>query len=86
MQNTPDGDGTLLDSTIVLAGACLGEPDDHDCMNLPTIIAGGGLAGGNHLVVPKHTPMSNLLLTLIQSLGLPQESFGDSTGPLSLTG
>ncbi|MES2606913.1 MAG: DUF1552 domain-containing protein [Pseudomonadota bacterium] len=85
MKNTADGEGSLLDSTLVLAGACLGEPDDHDCMNLPAIVAGGGFAGNQHIVVPKHTPMSNLLLTLIQNLGLPQESFGDSTGSLSLT-
>ena len=84
MRETPDGEGTLLDSTLVLAGACLGEPDDHDCMNLPVIVAGGGLAGNRHLVMPKHTPMSNLLLGMIQQLGLPRESFGDSTAPLNL--
>lgn len=85
MKNTPDGEGSLLDSTVVLAGACLGEPDDHDCMNLPAIVAGGGLSGGEHIVMPKDTPMSNLLLGLIQHLGLPQQTFGDSNGSLSLT-
>ncbi|MEJ1963166.1 MAG: DUF1552 domain-containing protein [Gammaproteobacteria bacterium] len=82
MSKTKDGEGTLLDSTLVLAGAGFGEPNEHDNMNLPVILAGGGLPGNRHLVVPTHTPMCNLMLSMIQSLGIPLEKMGDSTGPL----
>jgi hypothetical protein len=82
MSATKDGEGTLLDSTLVLAGASLGEPNDHDNMNLPVLVAGGGLPGNRHVVVPKHTPMCNLLLSMIHALGIPLDKLGDSTGPL----
>ncbi len=82
MSKTADGAGSLLDSTLVLAGASLGEPNDHDNMNLPIIVAGGGLPGNRHLVVPKHTPMCNLMLTMLHQLDIPLETFGDSTGTL----
>lgn len=80
LQDTPDGDGSLLDSTLVLGGASLGEPNAHDCMDLPALIAGAGVPGNQHHALAKHTPMSNLMLTLMQHLGMPIESFGDSTG------
>lgn len=80
---TADGDGTLLDSTLVMGGASLGEPNDHDNMNLPAMVAGGGLRGNRHIVEPQHTPMCNLMLSLIQELGVPAESFGDSTGVIA---
>jgi hypothetical protein len=82
MSATKDGEGTLLDSTLVLAGASLGEPNDHDNMNLPVLVAGGGLPGNRHVVVPKHTPMCNLMLSMIHALGIPLDKLGDSTGPL----
>lgn len=83
MQATQDGEGSLLDSTLVLAGASLGEPNEHDNMNLPVIVAGGGVPGNRHLVMPKHTPMCNLMLAMIQTLGIEQAQFGDSTAALS---
>jgi hypothetical protein len=83
MQATKDGEGSLLDSTLVLAGASLGEPNEHDNMNLPVIVAGGGVPGNRHLVVPKHTPMCNLMLAMIHALGIEHPQFGDSTGPLT---
>jgi len=82
MRATKDGEGSLLDSTFVLAGASLGEPNEHDNMNLPIIVAGGGIQGNRHLVMPKDTPMSNAMLAMIQALGIEQAQFGDSTGPL----
>lgn len=82
MRATRDGAGSLLDSTLVLAGASLGEPNEHDHMNLPTLVAGGGLPGNRHMVVPKHTPMCNLMLSMIHALGIPLDKLGDSTGPL----
>lgn len=79
---TADGERSLLDSTLVMGGASLGEPNDHDNMNLPALVAGGGLRGNRHIVEPKHTPMANLMLSLMHEMGVPAESFGDSTGPL----
>jgi hypothetical protein len=83
MQATQDGEGSLLDSTLVLVGCAFGEPNDHDKLNLPILVAGGGLPGNRHLVVPRLTPMANLMLAMIQHLGIPREQFGDSTSPLS---
>ncbi len=80
MDATRDGEGSLLDSTLVLAGASLGEPNKHDCMDLPAIVAGGGLQGNRHIALPQHTPMSNLMLSMIQAMGVESEKFGDSTG------
>ena len=83
MQATADGEGSLLDSTVVLAGASFGEPNEHDNMNLPIVVAGGGVPGNRHLVVPKNTPMCNLMLAMIHALGIEQAQLGDSTGPLT---
>jgi hypothetical protein len=83
MHATRDGDGTLLESTAVLAGASLGEPNDHDNMNLPILVAGGLMPTNRHIVVPKHTPMSNLMLSIIRAVDVPADTFGDSTGPLT---
>jgi hypothetical protein len=52
-------------------------------MNLPIILAGGGLEGNRHIVTKKHTPMCNLLLSVLQQMGVPAQSFGDSSGPLA---
>jgi hypothetical protein len=82
MRATKDGEGTLLDSTLVLAGSSLGEPNEHDNMNLPAIVAGGSVQGNRHLVVPKHTPMCNLMLAMIHALGISLDKIGDSTEPL----
>jgi hypothetical protein len=84
MSTTRDGEGTLLDSTLVLAGASLGEPNEHDNMYLPVIVAGGGLPGNRHLAMPRHTPMANLLLAMVHELDIPLDKIGDSTEPLSL--
>jgi hypothetical protein len=67
----------------VLEGPSLGDPNVHDHMNLPLIVAGGLVKGGRHVAVEKDTPACNLLLSMIQVLGIPQDRFGDSTGPLS---
>jgi hypothetical protein len=82
MKSTRDAEATLLDGTLVLAGSSFGDPNEHDHMDLPVLIAGGGMRGDRHLVVPKHTPMSNLMLSMIHAFGIPQETMGDSTGPL----
>lgn len=79
---TSEGEGTLLDNTLVMGGASLGEPNEHDNMNLPAMIAGGGLEGNRHIVTPKHTPMCNLMLSLMHKMDVPAASFGDSTEAL----
>jgi hypothetical protein len=82
MAHTPDGEGSLLDSTMVLIGCAFGDSNTHDNLDLPVVVAGGGLPGGQHLVVPKLTPMSNLHLTLLHRLGIAQDRFGESSGVL----
>jgi hypothetical protein len=82
MREIQDGERTLLDGTIVLAGSSFGDPNTHDHMDLPLLVAGGGIPGNRHLVVPKHTPMCNLMLSLIHAFDIPLDKMGDSTGPL----
>lgn len=87
LQATPDGDGSLLDHTLLLYGYGMSDPNIHLAMNIPTVVVGGGetfgIKGGRHLRYPD-TPVSNLQLTLLDKLGLPVEHFGDSTGELKL--
>jgi hypothetical protein len=83
LRNTPDGDGSLLDHSILLFGSGISNSDRHSHGPLPTLVAGGGggtLRGGRHLVYPEHTPLTNLQLTLLHKLGVPAERLGDSTG------
>jgi hypothetical protein len=82
MSSVRDGETTLLDGTLVLAGSSFGDPNEHDHMDLPVLVAGGGLPGDRHVVVPKHTPMCNLMLSMVHTLGIPLDRIGDSTGPL----
>lgn len=85
LKKTPDGEGSLLDNVMILYGGGMSDGDAHSHDNLPVLLAGGGsgaLRGKGHLVYPAKTPMSNLLLTMLTKLGLPQEALGDSTGPL----
>ena len=86
LKNTPDGDGTLLDHSLVLYGSAMSNSNVHNHSPLPVLIAGGSagkLKGGRHLMYPEGTPMSNLLLTILNKTGVQQESVGDSTGLLS---
>src|SRR5579863_1798035 len=84
---TPDGDGNLLDHSVVLYGSSMSNGNQHDHDPLPIVVAGGAsgqLKGGRHMAYPAHTPMSNLMLALLDKLGVQQASFGDSTGPLEI--
>jgi hypothetical protein len=86
LKNTPDGDGTLLDHSLLLYGSAMSNSNIHNHAPLPVLIAGGAagkLKGGRHLMYPEGTPMSNLLLTILNKAGVQQESVGDSTGLLS---
>jgi hypothetical protein len=86
LKSTPDGEGTLLDHTLMLYGSGMSNSNIHNHSPLPVFIAGGAagqLRGGRHLVYPEDTPMANLLLSILHKAGVPQESVGDSTGPLT---
>ena len=87
LQETPDGDGSLLDHSLVLYGSSLSDGNQHNFSPLPIVLAGGAsgqLKGGRHLRFPKDTHMSNLLLAMLDKLGARLDTFGDSTGMLSL--
>jgi Protein of unknown function (DUF1552) len=85
LKATPDGDGTLLDHSLVLYGGGMGNGNLHRHTDLPCLVAGklgGQFQTGRHLAYPQNTPMTNLLLTLLAASGIPQEKLGDSTGKL----
>jgi hypothetical protein len=87
LQTTPDGDGNLLDHSVVLYGSSMSNGNQHDHDPLPVLVAGGGsgqLKGNRHLVLPAHTPMSNLMLSLLDKFNAHQDSFGDSSGLLDI--
>ncbi|HZF28058.1 MAG TPA: DUF1552 domain-containing protein [Gammaproteobacteria bacterium] len=87
LASTPDGDGTLLDHSLVLYGSGMGNPNQHDHNPLPMLLAGGGsgrLKGGRHLHAGVDTPFANLLVTVLGKLDVPVERFGDSTGALEV--
>ena len=79
----PDGDGSILDRSLVLYGSNMSDSHAHDHFPLPAAIVGGAcgaLRGGRHLRYPDRTPLSNLLLTMLHRAGVPVPSIGDSTG------
>jgi hypothetical protein len=83
LENLPDGDGSILDRSLILFGSNMSDSHAHDHFPLPLAVIGGGcgtLRGGQHLRYPDHTPMSNLLLTMLRRAGVPMQSVGDSTG------
>ena len=85
LRATPDGDGSLLDQMTLLYGCGLSDGQRHSSENLPVLLvggAGGRLGGGRHVRCAESTPMSNLHLTLMDTVGLAVERFGNSTGPL----
>ncbi|HUF72814.1 MAG TPA: DUF1552 domain-containing protein [Gammaproteobacteria bacterium] len=86
LQATPDGDGSLLDHSLVLYGSGMGDGNLHRHDDLPLLTVGrlgGKIRTGQHLVYPEHTPMTNLLLTLLEQVGAHIDTLGDSTGRLS---
>jgi hypothetical protein len=82
LETAPDGDGTVLDRSLLLYGAGLSNPNLHAHMDLPLLLVGGGVKGNRHLRFPAETPMTNLLLTMLDVSGIPAEALGDSTGRL----
>ena len=86
LKNTPDGDGSLLDHAALLYGSNMSNSNAHDHYPLPNLVVGGAVGrmqGGRHLKYADHTPMTNLLVTMLDKVGVKQESLGDSSGLLS---
>ncbi len=86
LDNMPEGDGTVLDNSIILFGSNMSNSDKHNQDPLPNAVfglGGGTIRGGQHLAYEQNTPHANLLLTLLNRAGVEQESFGDATGELS---
>jgi len=84
LKATPDGDGSLLDHSIIVYGSGLSDGNRHTHEDLPVALLGGGgdFRLGSHIVYPKGTPMTNLYLTLLDRMGVQQETIGDSTGKI----
>src|SRR5689334_12443871 len=80
----PDGDGTMLDHSLFLYGSNMSNSNAHNHYPLPTSIVGGwkGVKGGQHLIPAEHTPLANVLLTMLDRSGITQDKLGDSTGKL----
>ena len=84
---TADGDGSLLDNSMILHGSGMSNGNLHDHKNLPLVLLGGGagqLRSGRHIKYTELTPMANLLLGLLDKAGIPADSFGDSNGRVEL--
>ena len=89
LRSTPDGDGSLLDHSMIIYGAGISNGNMHKHDDLPILLAGGGggkLKGGRHIQYSKEKqiPMTNLYLTVLDKLGIPVESLGDSSGKLEM--
>jgi hypothetical protein len=86
LESTPDGDGSLLDHSLILYGTNMGNSNQHQHYDVPHILAGGAsgqLNGGRHLGYPSKTvPTGNLLLSILHMFGVEQDSIGDSTDRL----
>ena len=85
LSNTPDGDGTLLDHSMIVYGAGMADSNAHASQNLPILLAGGAAGiGGRHIKYPDDTPLANLQMSLLDKLGVPAESLGHATGKLPI--
>jgi len=85
MDKTKDGDGTLLDHSLLLYGSSISDGNAHTHHDLPLVLVGGAgcnVKGGRHIRYPKETPMNNLLLTMLDKAGVPAQTLGDATGKI----
>jgi hypothetical protein len=85
MRAVREGEGTLLDNSMLLFGCGMSDGNRHDPNNLPILLAGRGggtIDSGRHVASPSNTPLCNLYVSLLERAGAPAEKFGDSTGPL----
>jgi hypothetical protein len=86
MQAAEDGDGSLLDHSLIMYGGCMSDSQVHSHYNLPTMIVGGGhgrVKGGRHVVCAENTPLTNLQLRLLEKVDVNLDMFGDSTGSVA---
>jgi hypothetical protein len=86
MKKLPDGEGNMLDNSMLLFGSNMSNSNAHNQYPLPTAIVGGGggkLRGGQHINFAQRTPLANVHLTLLQRAGVPIQSVGDSTGTIA---
>jgi len=87
LRATKEGNGSLLDSTMILYGSGINNSNEHTHDNLPTLLvgrAGGKIKGGRHLRSPLGTPMANLYVSMLNIMGIPVDKFGDGDGALEL--
>jgi hypothetical protein len=87
MQKTPDGEGTLLDNSLLMWGSGMGDSNVHNHDPLPILLAGGGagrLKGGRHISAGKKVPLANLHLSVLRKAGIEMDTFGDSTGTVDI--
>ena len=85
LANIAEGDGSMLDSTLFLYGTGISDSNTHFHDDLPIAVVGGkaaGIHGGRYVRYPQDTPLANLHMTILEMLGVPQDSFGDGTGNL----
>lgn len=85
LKETPEGEGSLLDHSMIVLGSGLGDGNRHDHGSLPIVLAGNGnqtIKTGRHLALPTETPLNNLFLSMLRRVGSNEERFGDSTGEL----
>jgi len=82
LQKMPGGDGSMLDHSLILYGSNMSNSNAHNHDPLPTALVGGwkSVKGGQHLKYPDQTPLANMLLTILDRAGVPEEKFGDSSG------
>ncbi len=86
LKATPDGDGNLLDHSMILYGSSISDGNAHTHHDLPLVLAGGstvGVKGGRHIRYKAETQMNNLLVSMLDKAGVHAESLGDSTGPVA---
>jgi hypothetical protein len=87
MKSIREGEGTLLDNSMILCGSAMSDGNEHKPSNLPILLAGragGTIDTGRHIASPDGTPLCNLYASMLERMGCPVESFGDSTAKLAL--
>ena len=83
LATTRDGPGSLLDHSVIVYGSNMSNSNLHNHFPLPNLVVGraaGNHKGGRHLKYPDHTPMTNLILSMLDKVGVPMDALGDSTG------
>jgi hypothetical protein len=87
LRDTPDGDGSLLDHMVLIYGCGMSNSNSHSPINVPVLLLGGGsgqLKGNQHIKYEKDPPLANLMVTLLDKLGVPLEKIGNSNGRLPI--